>query len=194
MVEAHKFIREQTIVGIDDVLVGGFGDGVQESLVQGGVCGFLVIEIIARIVVLAEIVFAFCRHVRPFDRLRERFRHGNTLCLPKGSMRLGVPNVSPYFLYRLVFIQIAIIHNGFAQLVIGERTTRARHGVLTFAIAIYDAAHTLGGDAFGIVFHLHQNELTVAAVLLVEVQNGMGGGARASKTIEDDGGFVCCTN
>lgn len=62
--------------------------------------------------------------------------------------------------------------------------------VLGSGDALDDAAHALGGDAVGVVFAFDQDEAPVAAVLLVERENGMGGGAAAREGVEDYVGFV----
>ena len=50
----------------------------------------------------------------------------------------------------------------------------------------HDPTHPLGGNIFGIILHLHKNELAVAAVLFVQIQYGMGRRSRTGEGVEDD--------
>jgi hypothetical protein len=54
MVSLHKFSRQQTIVGIDNVLLRPLRDGVEKRLVERGDLVFFVIEIIRRAEVIAQ--------------------------------------------------------------------------------------------------------------------------------------------
>ncbi|MCZ7571389.1 MAG: hypothetical protein M5U01_22820 [Ardenticatenaceae bacterium] len=66
--------------------------------------------------------------------------------------------------------------------------------VFRFVELLDDAADTLLGDVGDgwVVFtarwfgELDENELAVAAVLLVQVEDGMGGGAGAGEEVEDE--------
>ena len=79
-----------------------------------------------------------------------------------------------------------------AQLVVAETAAGALHCALTLAVATDDPAYPLGGDAVGVVHHLHQNEFAVAAVRLVHVEDGVGGGAGTSEGVENDGIRIRC--
>ena len=48
----------------------------------------------------------------------------------------------------------------------------------------------LGGDGLGVVHHFDEDELAVAVVFFVEVENGVGRSAGTGKGVEDDGVFV----
>ena len=49
-----------------------------------------------------------------------------------------------------------------------------------------DAADALGGDGVGVVLAFHEDEFAVAAVLFVEGEDGVGGGAAAGEGVEND--------
>ena len=58
--------------------------------------------------------------------------------------------------------------------------------VFPLAIAVDDPIDTLRRNAVGIVLHLNQDKLAVAAVGFVHIENGMGGRAGAGKAVEDN--------
>ena len=79
-----------------------------------------------------------------------------------------------------------------AQRTIGETAAQPVFQVFVFGVrhALDDTADTLGGDFVGIVFTFHQDEFAVAAIFLVQSENGMGGRAGAGEGVEDDGVFI----
>lgn len=55
-----------------------------------------------------------------------------------------------------------------------------------FQAHVYDAPDALGGDAPGVVLHLHEDEFAAAAVLFVQVQNGVSRRARSGEGIKNE--------
>ena len=97
--------------------------------------------------------------------------------------RGGVVHVARKLLVagQAIAVQNVLHLDGRAQLEVAEAAARALLEVLARGHALDHAAHPLGGNAVRIVLHLHQNEAAVAAVLLVQLQHGVGRCAAAGE-------------
>ena len=50
----------------------------------------------------------------------------------------------------------------------------------------------LGGDSIGVIFAFNEDKLPIAAILLIQSKNGMGGCATARKGVKDDSVIIVC--
>ena len=128
----------------------------------------LIVEIVGRVLVRAQVI---------------RLLVGSRLV---GQLGLGEPDILPYLFHAHRFIQIFTNQQRLTQLIKTETAAGALHRVFALAIAVDDPPDTLGSDGFGVIHHLHQDEFAMAAVGLVHVQDGVGGGAGAGEGVEDD--------
>ncbi len=109
-----------------------------------------------------------------------------------GGAGLAVPDVPADLLQARLLVEVAVlVEEGGAKGVIVEGAAGAVHGSLALPVALHHPFHPLGRDGLGVLLHLHQDEPAVAAVLPVQVQHGVGGGAGAGERVEDDGIFIC---
>ena len=107
-------------------------------------------------------------------------------CSGKGASGFRIVDVCADFLLRGVRIEHSVDEQRIAQLIETEAAARSFDGFAAFAVTVDDAAHTFGGNAFGVVAHFDEDEFAVSAILLVHVEDGVGGGAGTGEGVEDD--------
>ena len=148
-------------------------------MAERGQAVFFVIEIIARIIAHSQKVGILrAGTVRNKDRERRS--------------RFHIPDVFADFGGLDFLVQTAVgEEQRRAQVVKCKAAARALSFVFAFALAVDDALHALGGNAFGIIHHFNENEFAAAAVFLIHIEDGVGRGAAPGKGIEDDGIRVC---
>ena len=103
-----------------------------------------------------------------------------------GGFCLHEIDVLPDFLRAHVLIQIAVgQEQDRAEIVEGEVAASSLHGAFALTIAVNDPLDPFGGNGFGVVHHLHQNEFAVSAIGFVHVENGVGGGAGTGEGVKN---------
>ena len=110
----------------------------------------------------------------------------------KRCFRFSVEHILTDLLNRHIGIEKAICQQRFTQLVEAEATFCTFNSLLAFAVTRDDTLYTFSCDIVSIVHHLNKNETAMTAILLVHVQDGMGGSARTGEGIEDDTIRICC--
>ena len=155
-----------TQVGVDDVVVGPFGDGGEEVVVQGGDGFLIVVEVVGRTTAGShEVGIA----VGAFGQ---------------GFLGLHVVHILPDLVGGNILVEVAVgQEQHFAQIVEGEVTAGTGDGILAAAVAINYTLNTLCGDGVGIVHHFNKDKLTITAVSLVHVQYSVGCRTRTRKRI-----------
>ena len=107
-------------------------------------------------------------------------------CGRKGASGFRIVDVCADFLLSGVRIEHSVDEQRIAQFIETETAARSFHGFVALAVTVDDTAHTFGGDAFGVVAHFDEDEFAVSAILLVHVEDGVGGGAGTGEGVEDD--------
>lgn len=138
-------------------------------------CDFvlIVIEIVSRVVILTEEI-----------RLIRLVGH-SLLCF-------GEIDIATYLIKRNILVQILAVKERIAQLIECKAAARSLDCLFALTVAVNDTLYTLCGDTVGIVHHLDKDKLAIAAVLLVHVEDCVGGSAGACEAVKDNRILVCC--
>ena len=168
MIALQLFLAECAEVGVNHIGVGAGLYRVQELPVQRGDSFPLVVEIIGVVYMQAEIIGL----VR--------------VCLRQAALGVCEIDILPDLVHADALVEHVADHQGLAQIIIAEAAARALHSLPPAAVTVDHALDTLGGDAVGIVHHLHEDELAMPAVSLVHIQNRVGSRAGTGKGVKDD--------
>ena len=166
----QRLLGDGTQIGIDGIALGFGLDSSQKGMVQRGDAFPLIIEVIGGVAAQAHEVGLVLR-----------------LFGGQGFFGLHIVDVFPDFLRSYFFVEVAVRQQKYRpQLIVAEIAACAFHGFFALSIAVNYPFNTLGGNAVGVVHHLHKDESTVAAVSLVHVQNRMGSGAGTGEGVENN--------
>ena len=167
------FRADGAAVGVDHGDLAPLPQAGQKLMVQHGDALGLVVEIVGGALVRAQIIGLL------------------TLCRGIGQLGLGEPDILPNLLRAHRLVEVFANQQRLAQLIKAKAAAGALYRVFVLTVALDNPPNPLGGDGFGVVHHLHQNEFAVPTVGLVHVEDSVGGGAGTGEAVEDDGVFFC---